>query len=127
MKKTLFRVFLLALIACSVYVAVEFNKTVIVVSNWGGADLRDIKIQTQNNNINVGTIPYGSSDLQYSNSKIVALPNKIGDSEIKMTYNNGKVWQGGYIENRDKVKIIYSDTDIHFEYIPLYKFLLMLY
>ncbi len=41
-----------------------------------------------------------------------------------MIYNDGKIWEGGYIEDGYKVRIMYGDPGIRYEYISIPRFLL---
>ncbi len=116
MKKIIL-IILIILIIGGFYIVKGFTATAIIISNQRSEELSNVKIETKDNIVEVGTIPPNES-------KTIILHNKFGESGIKMIYNDGKVWQGGYIENGYKVRIIYSDPGIEYEYISIQRFLL---
>ena len=117
MKKIILTIILIILIICGFCIVRGIRTTAIVISNQRSEELSNVKIETRNNLVEVGTIPPNES-------KTILLPNKFGESGIKVTYNDGKVWEGGYIENGYKVRIIYGDPGIKYEYISIQRYLL---
>lgn len=86
------------------------SNTTVKITNKGTFDLTNIKITVGTNTVDIGTLsPY--------DSKSVALEQKIiGEADVLITYNDGKVWRGGYVEDGYQVHLtFYTDTDIRIE------------
>jgi hypothetical protein len=102
------KILLIAAIGLSLLTVVVFliyfiqARASITVKNESGFKIYNVFVETRNNAVSLDDIANGDS-------RTAKLPNKFGESSIKLSFmmgDNKKQWEGGYIESFSQYSVI---------------------